>query len=44
MVNGSQISTCNKSKILLLEEMLTGNGSLLCLASGQFDKSHYMFF
>ena len=36
MANGPQISICNKSKNLLLEEVLTGNGSHLCLASGHF--------
>jgi len=33
MTNGPQISICNKSKNLLLEEVLIGNGSLLCLVS-----------
>jgi len=34
MANGPQISICNKSKKLLLEEVLIGNGSLFCLTSG----------
>jgi len=34
MDNGPQISICNKSKILFLEEALTGNGSLFYLSSG----------
>jgi len=34
MANVPQISICNKSKILLLEEVLIGNKSFFCLASG----------
>jgi len=34
MANGHQISIFNKSKILLLEEVLIGNGSRFYLASG----------
>jgi len=34
MASGPQISICKKSKILLVEEVFTGNESLFCLASG----------
>jgi len=34
MANGPQIFICNKSKILLLEEVLTVNEILFYLASG----------
>jgi len=33
IANGAQIFICNESKILLLEEVLKGNGSIFCLAS-----------
>jgi len=34
MTNGLQIFICNKSKTLLLEEVVTGNESFFYLASG----------
>jgi len=42
MANGPQIFICNKSKNLLLEEVLTGNEILFYLASGIFDKNHHV--